>query len=61
MKTLKAIGIFLSVLLAIFMLVGMYYGIMLYFWVIKLMMYAAVIATVLIIYFKVKKIRNKKE
>lgn len=60
MKTIKAIGIFLLVLLGIFMLVGMYYGIMLYFWVLKLMMYAAVIGSVIIIYLKVKK-GTKKE
>jgi len=60
MKTIKAIGIFLLVLLGIFMLVGMYYGIMMYFWVLKLMLYAAAIGSVIIIYFKLKK-GSKKE
>ncbi len=59
MNTIKAIGIFLLVLLGIFILLGIYYGIILYFWVVKLMALAAIVGSVIIIYYKGKKSLKK--
>lgn len=43
MKTFKNVLIFLAVLLVLFMLVGMYYGILFFLFVLKLIAVAAVI------------------
>jgi len=44
MKTLKLIGIFLAVLLALFMIKGMILGAMFFFYVLRLIIIAAIIA-----------------
>lgn len=55
METLKKILLFLGVLLALFMMVGMWYGAMLFFFVLKLMVYAGVIGGLIFLYFKYRK------
>lgn len=54
MKTLKIIGIFLLVLLGLFMIQGMIYGAMFFFYVLKLIAVAAVIVGVIVLYNKAK-------
>jgi len=54
MKTLKIIGIFLAVLLGLFMLVGMYYGILFFLFVLKLMGAAALVVFGIYLHMKVK-------
>lgn len=58
MNTLKYIGIFLLVLLAIFICYGIYYAIIAYMFFIKLLAFASVIAWVLYLYFKLKNKKN---
>ena len=55
MKTLKLIGIFLAVLLALFMIKGMILGAMFFFYVLRLIIIAAIIAGGIYLYTKVKK------
>ena len=55
MNTLKFIGIFLAALLVIFICYGIYYAIIAYMFFIKLMAFAAAIAGVIYLYFKLKK------
>ena len=54
MRTLKFIGIFLLVLLGIFILHGIYYGAIFYFFFIKLLFIAALVAGGIFVYLKVK-------
>ncbi len=55
MKILKFIGIFLLVLLAIFMIKGMILGMVFFFYWLKLAIIAALIAGGIFLYFKFKK------
>ena len=55
MNVIKFIGIFLLVLLAIFILYGIYYGIVFYFFFIKIAFIAALVAWGFWMYFKFKK------
>lgn len=55
METIKKIGIFLAILLALFMLVGMWYGALFFFFVLKLMVYAGIIAGVVLVIHRYKK------
>ncbi len=52
MKTIKIILIFLVALLIVFMLVGMYYGAVLFFFVLRLMGIAAVIGFIFYPWYK---------
>lgn len=55
MNTLKFIGIFLLVLLAVFICYGIYYAVIAYFFFIKLLIVAAVIAGALYVYRSITK------
>lgn len=55
MEKIKAIGIFLAVLLGLFILVGMYYGALFFWFVLKLMIGAAIIGWLLVVWFKSRK------
>lgn len=54
LKNIKILGIFLAVLLGLFMLVGMYYGVLIFISVLKLMGFAAFIALLIYLHFKIK-------
>ncbi len=53
-KAIKMIGIFLLVLLVLFMLVGMYYGVMFFLFVLKIIGVAVFIGCCIFVHFKVK-------
>jgi len=59
MNTLKFIGLAMLVLLAIFICYGIYYAIIAYFFVIKLLVFAAIGASLLWLYFKATKNKTK--
>ena len=54
MRTIKFIAIFLLVLLGIFVLYGIYYGVIFYFFFVKLAVIAAIGAGVIYLYLKTK-------
>ncbi len=54
MSKLKIIGIFLLALLGLFILQGIMFGAMMFFYVLKLIVVAAVIAFFIYLYFKSK-------
>lgn len=58
MKVIKFIGIFLAVLLLIFMIKGMLFGAMMFFYVLRLIGYAALIAGCIYLYYVTTKNRN---
>ena len=58
MNTLKFIGIFLLVLLAVFICYGIYYAVIAYLFFIKLLAFTAIIAGLLFLYFKYIKPRK---
>lgn len=55
MSKLKIIGIFLAVLFGIFIINGIMLGAMMFFYVLKFIIYAAIIAGVIYFYSKIKK------
>lgn len=61
MTTLKTIGIFLAVLLAIFIVVGAYYGALFFFFVLKLMGYAVIGVALILLFIKSLKNKNPNE
>lgn len=54
MKTIKSLIIFLAVLLGLFMLIGMYYGVLFFWFVLKLLLCAAAIVVLIVSYGKFK-------
>jgi hypothetical protein len=58
MNTLKFIGIALLVLLVIFIGYGIYYAVLAYFFVIKLLVFATIVATLIWLWLKTKN-KNK--
>ncbi len=55
MEKFKAVLIFLAVLLGLFMLVGMWYGAMFFWFVLKLMIGAGIIGWLIILLIKARK------
>ena len=58
MQTLKLIGIILAVLMVLFMIVGMYYGFLFFWFVLKMIFWSTLIGFAIVKYFQ---FRNKKD
>lgn len=58
MKTIKIIGIFLAIMLGLFMIKGMILGAMFFFFTLKIMAFAAIVAGLVLLHWKIK---NRKD
>lgn len=54
LKKMKTVGVFLMILLFIFIIIGIYYGVMIFWFVLKLMAFAAIVTLLLHLYYKIK-------